>query len=332
MAYHGHGRSRRGGHSQDDSVGNRKGPQDMERHLPEDIGNRKHAEDLPHDLSEDYGNRLDGPVPGSRGYLRGKVGRKLGKRPGPYKEMEILYAAQGEGVPRWLRPGFRLLPSGEMAAVQPTGELKPLGLMAHGERVVPAPERHGGDGGAPPRDDAADGPDGHGDDAEGADGKRKRRRRRKRKGEGSVATEGAPASTQAPAQPTGFEEDDESFRYTLKSDPEVKREAALKAVEEVLRNAGRAAAKASARVVQEPSGPRVVVEVDDKAGDGPLFPRGSAALLALTFLVNKIINRFPDDRIRLSVLEVGTYVPPAPPPAAPTGPGPAPSGDAPAPG
>ncbi|MEW5855679.1 MAG: hypothetical protein AB2A00_43290, partial [Myxococcota bacterium] len=312
MAYHGHSRGRRGGFALDDSIGNRKGPHDQDRHLPDDIGNRKTSDDYPPDVPDDLGNRLGGPVPGSRNYLRGKVGKKLGKRNGPYKDMESLYAAQGEGVPRMFRPGFRVLPTGELA--QTVGaELRPLGVNAHGERLGGMPERMGGgpvEGGMEP---------GMPEEMMGepGEGRRKRRRRRKRgKGEGAMlGGPGAPAEGGQPApqphpggQQGGFEEDDEGFRYTLKSDPEVKRQAALKATEEILKHAGRQAT-VTAQVVQEQHGPRVVVEIQDKGADGALFGKGSAALSALTFLVNKIINRFPDDRIRLTIAEAGTWVP-----------------------
>ena len=43
---------------------------------------------------------------------------------------EQLYAAQGEGVPKMFRPGFRTMPSGELAQVGQDGQLKPLGVSA----------------------------------------------------------------------------------------------------------------------------------------------------------------------------------------------------------
>ena len=309
MVYTGHNRGRRG-HSMDDNIGNRKGAHDVDRNLPEDIGNRRSAEDDTSDLPEDLGNRIGGPAPWSRQFLRGK-GKQRGKgtRTGvAYKDMEQLYAAQGEGVPRFLRPGYRALPSGELAQVSTEGQLVPMGVIATtGERVNGSSNHHHQDSDEPGMD---------------GEGRRKRRRRRKRgRGDGPEAPQSAQGGASGGgggghhAASSGFDEEDEGFRYQLKSDPEVKRAAAQEAVEQVLRNAGRQGT-VKATVYQETHGPRVVVEIKEQAADGALFGRASAALGALTFLVNKIVNRYPDDRIRLSIVEEGTWVPQPAAPAA----------------
>ncbi|MBI5497696.1 MAG: hypothetical protein HY904_21995 [Deltaproteobacteria bacterium] len=343
MVYTGQPRHRRG-HSNDDSIGNRKRPQDVERNLPEDIGNRRvPGEDDDGDSPDDLGNRLGGPAPWSRTFLRGKGGRR-GKRSPVYKDMEAIYAQQGEGVPRMFRPGFRATPNGELAALAADGSLKPLGMSAHtGERV-------GGGGGGPDRGERGEGgPELAGGPDEGmmdGEGRRKRRRRRKRRGEGygggpevqgqAGAQHAGPPQGQPPqggghagghggGHGGGFEEDDDGFRYQLKSDPEDKRKAALAASEEILKHSGRTRATATARVVQETHGPRVVVEIGDKGTDGGLFARGTAALSAMTFLVNKIINRYPDDRIRLAIVEAGTWTPAVPAPSAAAAAPPAPA-------
>jgi hypothetical protein len=350
MVYTGHPRGRRGGNPLDDSIGNRKSHHEMQRNLPEDIGNRRSSEDAADDVPDDLGNRVGGPAPWSRQFLRGKGGKRGGRRSNAaYKDMEQLYAAQGEGVPRFLRPGFRALPSGELAAVQQDGTLRPTGQTITGERVA------GSGGGGGSHAHAHDGQEGNhgapnggpqGDETLGdGEGRRKRRRRRKRgrdgvelgEGGGGQQGGGRPQQGQQGGQGgaqqhghghsqghTGFEEDDEGFRYQLKSDPDVKRQSALNAVQEVLKHAGRTAT-VKATVFPEAFGPRVVVEIKEQDPQGPLFSRGTPALGAVTFLVNKIVNRYPDDRIRLSIVEEGTWVPlpvtlpaPAAAPAAPS--------------
>lgn len=353
---HGQGRGRRGGggggggFSGEDNIGNRKRPEDQERHVAEDIGNRKVGDDHASDAPDDIGNRVGGPPPWSRSFLKGKATKgRFGKvRGGNLKEMESLYSAQGDGVPKHLRPGFRALATGEVAQMVEGGELRPTGMLINGDRIpgststysIPSSTPHQHRAPAPPRDNgveagdqglgapdgAYDGPDGMEGDETGEGGRRKRRRRRKKGGrEGMLGPDGLPLPPQPQSQQhlapqggghashnqgpqVGFEDEDEGFRYQLKSDPEDKRTAALAATLEVLKHAGRPAATASALVIQEPHGPRVVVEITDKAPDGALFGRQTAALSALTFLVNKIINRYPDDRIRLSIVEAGSWV------------------------
>ncbi len=100
-----------------------------------------------------------------------------------------------------------------------------------------------------------------------------------------------------------FDEDDR-FEYVLSSDPEQKRLAAQETVKSILEKSGRLAEVTSILLKNE-SRLSVLVVMDEKRSDNmdkPLFVRGSVELTALNFIVNKIVNRYPNDRIRLAVL------------------------------
>jgi hypothetical protein len=110
-----------------------------------------------------------------------------------------------------------------------------------------------------------------------------------------------------------FEEDDR-FDYTLKSTPEQKRAEALRFVDDVLRESGRNAI-VQARIIEDGDKPKLLVTIEEKGPHGklpaeripadasePLFVMGNAALMSLNYLANKVVNRYPDDRIRLAVL------------------------------
>lgn len=88
--------------------------------------------------------------------------------------------------------------------------------------------------------------------------------------------------------------------YVLKSDPEDKRSKAEEICTEIVRLSQREA-QVSAELVDENGQPKVVVMVAESDPNDALFARNSAALSALNFLTNKVVNRFPDDRIRLVV-------------------------------
>jgi hypothetical protein len=96
-----------------------------------------------------------------------------------------------------------------------------------------------------------------------------------------------------------FAEDDR-FTYALKSDPGDKRKEAGDAVDNVLKHAGRDA-EVIAHIVDDGERPKVLVTIEEKAEE-PLFVLGNSALMSLNYLVNKIVNRYPDDRIRLAIL------------------------------
>lgn len=110
-----------------------------------------------------------------------------------------------------------------------------------------------------------------------------------------------------------FEEDDR-FDYTLKSTPDQKRAEALRFVDDVLRESGRNAI-VQARIIEDGDKPKLLVTIEEKGPHGklpaeripqdasePLFVMGNAALMSLNYLANKVVNRYPDDRIRLAVL------------------------------
>lgn len=108
-----------------------------------------------------------------------------------------------------------------------------------------------------------------------------------------------------------FDEDDR-FEYALKSTPEQKRKEALRFVDDILRECGRNA-NVHARVIEDGDKPKLLVTIEEKGpharvtrlGEGanePLFVMGNGALLSLNYLANKVVNRYPDDRIRLAVL------------------------------
>jgi hypothetical protein len=91
-----------------------------------------------------------------------------------------------------------------------------------------------------------------------------------------------------------FDEDDRA-QYTLTSTPEEKRaqaELALKTIFE----AGELQAEITTTLEQSEDKSSVHILVNS-----PVFKTGDLPLAALNFLVNKIVNRLPTDRIRLSV-------------------------------
>ncbi len=110
-----------------------------------------------------------------------------------------------------------------------------------------------------------------------------------------------------------FDEDDR-FEYVLSSDPEQKRLAAEGTVKSILEKSGRLAevrsvllkndSRLCVLVVMDEQGlhPRISSGNRSENADKPLFVRGSVELTALNFIVNKIVNRYPNDRIRLAVL------------------------------
>lgn len=89
--------------------------------------------------------------------------------------------------------------------------------------------------------------------------------------------------------------------YTLKSEPEEKRVLAESTVRTILGFVFEQGS-AVAELTTEDEQPCVIVKVQEPAdAKASLVKNGSAALGAFNFLVNKIVNRYPDDRIRLVV-------------------------------
>lgn len=91
-----------------------------------------------------------------------------------------------------------------------------------------------------------------------------------------------------------FDEDDR-VEYTLTSTPEEKRAQAELAMKTIF-EAGELKAEIFTTLEQSETKTSVNVLVNS-----PVFKAGDLPLAALNFLVNKIVNRLPSDRIRLSV-------------------------------
>ncbi len=93
-----------------------------------------------------------------------------------------------------------------------------------------------------------------------------------------------------------FEEDDR-VEYTLSSTPEEKRLQAEQVVKKIF-EAGQLPTEITTTLEQSETRSSVLVSIKT-----PLFKTGELPLAALNFLVNKIVNRLPADRIRLVVKE-----------------------------
>lgn len=93
-----------------------------------------------------------------------------------------------------------------------------------------------------------------------------------------------------------FEEDDR-VEYTLSSTPEEKRLQAEQVVKKIF-EAGQSHAEITTTLEQSETKTSVIASIKT-----PLFKTGELPLAALNFLVNKIVNRLPSDRIRLAVKE-----------------------------
>ena len=90
-------------------------------------------------------------------------------------------------------------------------------------------------------------------------------------------------------------EDDDRIEYTLTSTPEEKRVHAEQVVKKIF-EAGQLPTEIEATLEQTEIRSSIVVSIKT-----PVFKTGELPLAALNFLVNKIVNRLPTDRIRLAV-------------------------------
>lgn len=278
-----------------DDVGNRRS-QKLLAVVPDDIGNRKEPEELMAVVADDLGNRVDlPPTHENSGLLADLDGKRRKKRKGgPLVRLG-----------RYFVGGVNPLVSGLMPPPKP--------VTTPGE--------------TPESGDAGDGLNGHAfapgrgafdavnDEGFDDDGRRKRRRRRRgREGRDGVDGEVAQEISERRAQRFFDFEEDDRFEYILKSDPQVKCEDAARTVRTVLQHAGRDAV-VEARLLEDRDRPKVIVTIDDRGPAGsipeehrgpaakePLFLLGNAALMSLNYLINKIVNRYPDDRIRLAIL------------------------------
>lgn len=256
---------------------------------PDDIGNRRDPEEAEWVPEDNVGNRIEAsPTHELSGVLIELDGRRRRRRP--------------KGVSAPERVGRFLV-----------GGVNPL-IAANVPRPFPGKTLEESLGGAPPRPPFDEGrateDDGEGASSEGrADGGRRERGRR-RGGDGYGGHEVSERRTQ---RFFDFEEDDR-FEYTLKTPAEQKRTDAERCVRDIVTQAGRDATVV-ARLIEDGRRPKVLVTVEERgpaatvpverravsAGD-PLFAMGNGALMSLNYLVNKIVNRYPDDRIRLAIL------------------------------
>jgi hypothetical protein len=258
-----------------DDIGNRKSFKPVVV-PPEDLGNRRDPDEDDDIPCDDVGNRIEAnPTHEVSGIL---LTMDPKKRKGRAKGQS---AAPPERVGRYI-----------------VGGVNPL--IAGGNRMPPQP---------PPEEPA---------DAEGHAFERPERPERqprpeKKKFEQVDGRAAREVSEKRVQRFFDFEEDDR-FDYTLKSTPEQKRAEALRFVDDVLRECGRNAI-VQARIIEDGDKPKLLVTIEEKGpharlpaeripGDAsePLFVMGNAALMSLNYLVNKVVNRYPDDRIRLAVL------------------------------
>lgn len=265
-----------------DDVGNRRSMKQAAL-PPDDLGNRKEPIESSALLPDDTGNRIDlPPTHEVSGVLAELDGRRRRKKKGTGPLMRI---------GRYFVGGVNPLVSGMQPPVKPV--------------TMPTEMTPNGETGADVDADAMD------DDEMG---RRKRRRRRRRDGRDQIDGAAAQEVSQRRAQRFFDFEEDDRFEYVLKSDAQSKCDAAREAVHSVLMYAQREAI-VEARVIEDRDRPKVVVTIDEKgpaaslaaeqrseSADQPLFVLGNAALMALNYLVNKVVNRYPDDRIRLAIL------------------------------
>jgi hypothetical protein len=261
-----------------DDVGNRKSFKPVVV-PPEDLGNRKdpdEEDDIPFD---DVGNRVEAnPTHEVSGILLDLDPKKRKRR------AKGQNAAPPERIGRYIVGGVNPLIAGGNRLPPPPSDdgLAEVHAFERPER----PER-------PERGLAADS-----------------KKRRFEQVDGRAAQEVSERRTQ---RFFDFEEDDR-FDYVLKSAPDQKRAEALRFVDDVLRESGRNAI-VQARIIEDGDKPKLLVTIEEKGPHGklsaeripadahePLFVMGNAALMSLNYLANKVVNRYPDDRIRLAVL------------------------------
>jgi hypothetical protein len=295
-----------------DDIGNRKSFKVVPV-PPDDIGNRKDPEEAEWIPEDSIGNRIDAaPTHELSGILLELDGKRRRRRPKGVAAPERVgrYFVGGvnpliaTNIPRPF-PGKSLdesLPGGAPAPFSDDAEQR----AEHGQNGQPRDWAEGSGEGAP-----IDGEAGF-EGGEGEGGGRRRRRR----GRGRDQVDGVAAqevSERRAQRFFDFEEDDR-FDYTLKTSAEQKRKDAEDAVRSIVVESGRDAT-VLARLIEDGSRPKVLVTIDERGpasslpperrapnANEPLFVMGNAALMSLNYLVNKIVNRYPDDRIRLAIL------------------------------
>lgn len=300
--HHGFGTGEANGLQPGDDVGNRRSFKPVQL-PPEDLGNRKDPEEEEWLPEDSVGNRIDAvPTHELSGILLELDGKRRRRRPKG--------VAAPERVGRFFVGGVNPLIATNIPRPFPGKTLEESVGAAHGAFPVVDVSPEAG------REPSAEGaPEPEGFDI-GADGDEAGGRRRRRRGRGRDQVDGMAAqevSERRAQRFFDFEEDDR-FDYTLKSDPEQKRKDAEDAVRSIVLEAGRDGA-VLARLIEDDGRPKILVTIDERGPSTtlpperratnaaePLFIMGNAALTSLNYLVNKIVNRYPDDRIRLAIL------------------------------
>lgn len=276
-----------------DDIGNRR-PKNAPPPPPDDIGNRKEKSSGQERLPDDVGNRIDAPpTHEASGILNEIAGpRRRKKRTSPLVR-----------VGRYFAGGINPLVS------TTTGRAQKASEEAYEKQKQEQRERRESDRDASRQDDAhaADTQGADAQDASAADEGGKKRRRNKSGDE-------RPDINARRARRFFDFSDDDRFDYKLKSTTEEKRSEALFAVTSVVEGAERAAT-VLALLLEDGDRPKVLVTIEEKGpaacvpkerrgedAESPLFVLGNAALMSLNYLTNKIVNRYPDDRIRLAIL------------------------------
>lgn len=268
-----------------DDIGNRRQMKPV--HVPpDDLGNRKDPEESEWVPEDSVGNRIEAsPTHELSGVLLGLDARRRRRPKG---------VSAPERVGRYLVGGVNPLIAANVPRPFPGKTL---------EDSLGGPTTRPYDEGRAQLDDEG------GASSNGAGAENGRRERRERRG-GDGAQELSERRTQ---RFFDFEEDDR-FEYTLKTTAEQKRADAETCVRDIVTQAGRDATVV-ARLIEDGTRPKVLVTVEERGAAAslpaerraasaaePLFVMGNGALMSLNYLVNKIVNRFPDDRIRLAIL------------------------------
>jgi hypothetical protein len=314
-AHHGFGTGEANGLQPGDDVGNRKSFKIMQQ-PPDDLGNRKDPEEAVWVPVDDVGNRIDAaPTHEVSGVLLDMGGKfRRGRRSKGVSAPERVGRYVVGGVnPLIATTTPRPFPGKTLDESYGGGPPAPFTLVAtptlssaaDGARADAVLRGFDPDGASP-----APFPD---SDFE-SDGQGGRRRRRRGRGRDQVDGLQAQEISDRRAQRFFDFEEDDRFDYTLKTSAEQKRNDAQDAVRSIVDESGRDAT-VLARLIEDGTRPKILVTIDERGpaaslpperrapnSNQALFVMGNAALMSLNYLVNKIVNRYPDDRIRLAIL------------------------------
>lgn len=281
-----------------DDIGNRR-PKNAPPPPPDDIGNRKEKSSGQERLPDDVGNRVDAPpTHEASGILNEIAGpRRRKKRTSPLVR-----------VGRYFAGGINPLVSNTTGRAQKASE-EAYEKQKQEQRERRESDREGRESDRDSRNDS--GSNNNQNDAAAEtnapeEGGKKRRRNK--------SGDERPDINARRARRFFDFSDDDRFDYKLKSTTEEKRSEALFAVTSVVEGAERNA-KVEAMLLEDGDRPKVLVIIDEKGpaahvpkerrgsdSESSLFVLGNAALMSLNYLTNKIVNRYPDDRIRLAIL------------------------------